>query len=84
METTREQALLGWCVDFVADLLERRPDEIDVNARFSRIGLDSAMAVQLVVALEEKLDVALAPDIIQDRPTLKGLVAHLVADTRRG
>jgi acyl carrier protein len=75
--TTAEQDLTGWCIGFVADMLERPAAEIDPNTRFSRIGFDSAMAVQLIVALEEKLGVALSPDLIGTYPTIARLTAHL-------
>lgn len=69
--------LLSWCVRFVADMLERSPAEIDPNAKFTRIGFDSAMAVQLVVALEERLGIELSPDVIGDYPSIARLSAHL-------
>jgi acyl carrier protein len=64
-------------VSYVADMLELAPDDVKPNAKFSRIGLDSAMSVQLAVALEERLGVALTPDVIADHPTISRLVVYL-------
>ena len=35
------------------------------------------MSVQLAVALEERLGIALSPDVIADHPTISGLVDYL-------
>jgi acyl carrier protein len=70
-------ALTAWCVAFVAEMLERAPGEINPDVKFSRIGFDSAMSVQLAVALEERLGVRLNPDVIADHPTISKLVGHL-------
>jgi acyl carrier protein len=72
-------ALSAWCVGYVADMLERAASDIDPDAKFSRIGLDSAMSVQLAVALEERLGVEIGPDVIGDHPTISRLAAYLVA-----
>ena len=63
--------------EMIVDMLELAPNAVKPNAKFSRIGLDSAMSVQLAVALEERLGIALSPDVIADHPTISQLVAHL-------
>jgi len=78
-----ETALRAWCVGYVADMLDRAASDIDPNSPFNRIGLDSAMSVQLAVALEERLGVQVSPDLIGDYPTISRLVAHLVARCRQ-
>ena len=65
------------CVRIVAGILKRRPEEIDPATRFSRLGLDSAMAVQLVVTLEQELDLQLLPDLVAEHPTILKLSAEL-------
>jgi acyl carrier protein len=72
-------SLADWCIAFIADMLERAPADINPNAKFSRIGFDSAMSVQLAVALEERLGITLSPDVIGDHPTISRLVAYLTA-----
>jgi len=75
------------CVRIVAGILERRPEEIDPATRFTRLGLDSAMSVQLVVTLEQELDLQLLPDLVAEHPTILKLSAELAelcaARTRR-
>ncbi len=65
------------CVRIVAGILERRPEEIDPATRFTRLGLDSAMSVQLVVTLEQELDLQLLPDLVAEHPTIRKLSAKL-------
>ena len=72
-------ALSAWCVGFVADMLERSASDIDPDAKFTRIGFDSAMSVQLAMALEERLGIQIGPDVIADHPTISRLAAYLVA-----
>jgi acyl carrier protein len=69
--------LAAWCVAFVADMLELAPSKIDPGVKFSRLGVDSAMSVQLAVALEERLGITLSPDVIADHPTISSLVDYL-------
>ncbi|MGH6670812.1 MAG: acyl carrier protein [Xanthobacteraceae bacterium] len=76
-QSNDQVALTAWCVAYVAEMLEVAPNAVKPNAKFSRIGLDSAMSVQLAVALEERLGVALSPDVIADHPTISQLVSHL-------
>ena len=72
--------LTEWCIAFVAEMLERPPSGVDPNMRFSRMGLDSAMGVQLIVALEERLGRELSPDLIADRPTIARLIGHVAGE----
>jgi acyl carrier protein len=65
------------CVRIVAGILERQPEQIDPATRFSRLGLDSAMSVQLVVTLEQELDLQLLPDLVAEHPTILKLSAKL-------
>lgn len=73
------QSLTRFCVAFVADMLDRAPGDIDPQATFSRIGFDSAMAVQLIVELEDRLDLELLPDLVAEYPTIARLSEHLCA-----
>jgi acyl carrier protein len=77
-----QAAFSAWCVSFVAEMLERAPGEINPDVKFSRIGFDSAMSVQLAVALEEQFGIRLDPDAIADHPTISKLAAYLAKRAR--
>jgi len=73
---TKEQ-ISAFCVDRLAGLLRIPKDSVDTGAKFSRLGLDSAMTVYLLMDLEEKLDLELSPEAFYDHPTVDALSAHL-------
>ena len=67
----------AFCLDQLAEILRIPRDTIDVNAKFARLGLDSAMTVYLQMELEERLDMEVDPDTFYDHPTVDALSAHL-------
>ena len=48
-----------------------------MNVKFTRLGLDSAMTVYLLMELEDRLDLELSPETFYDHPTIAELSAHL-------
>ncbi|MGE3155398.1 MAG: acyl carrier protein [Xanthobacteraceae bacterium] len=75
-DMTKEQ-ISAFCVDRLAGLLRVPKDSVDTAAKFSRLGLDSAMTVYLLMDLEEKLDLELSPEAFYDHPTVDALSAYL-------
>lgn len=69
-----------WVVNYVAELLEVKPDKIDVTIPFDRYGLDSSAAVGLAGDLEDWLERELDPTLLYDYPTIKSLTQHLVEE----
>ncbi|MGH7097831.1 MAG: acyl carrier protein [Stellaceae bacterium] len=72
-----EAAIRAWCLDHLARTLDLPEGEIDPQAEFARLGIDSASAVHFLVALEEWLGRELAPEVIVDYPTVAALAHHL-------
>ena len=75
-DMTKEQ-ILAFCVDRIADLLRIPKEVVDTQTKFSRLGLDSATAVYLLMDLEEKLDLELSPEAFYDHPTVDNLSDYL-------
>ena len=73
---TRED-ISAFCVDQLAEILRIPKEQIDVNAKFARLGLDSAMTVYLLMELEERLDLELSPETFYDHPTIDALSEFL-------
>ena len=48
-----------------------------MQTKFSRLGLDSATTVYLLMDLEEKLDLELSPETFYDHPTVDNLSDYL-------
>jgi acyl carrier protein len=74
---TKEQ-ISAFCVDRLADLLRIPKEVVDTQTKFSRLGLDSATTVYLLMDLEEKLDLELSPEeTFYDHPTIDNLSDYL-------
>lgn len=73
---TREQ-ISAFCVTSLANVLRIATDKVKTDTKFSRLGLDSAMVVYVLMELEEKLGLELSPDDFYDYPTIDELSRHL-------
>ena len=69
---TREQ-ISEFCVVSLAKVLRIPQNTVAVDAKFTRLGLDSAMLVYFMMDLEEKFDLELSPDDFYDFPTINDL-----------
>ena len=70
---TVQSEIAAWCVDYIAKIVELPPSRIGADTRFSRLGLDSAIAVNMMVSLEEWLGVELPFELVFDYPTVSAL-----------
>ena len=66
-----------WIIDYVANLLEIDPEDIDTTIPFDRYGLDSSAAVGLTGDLEDWLGLEIDPTLLYDYPTIESLAGHL-------
>jgi acyl carrier protein len=66
-----------FCVASLAKVLRIPKDRVETDAKFSRLGLDSAMVVYLMMELEEKLGLELSMDDFYDYPTVNELSRYL-------
>jgi acyl carrier protein len=73
---TREQ-ISECCVASMATVLRISKDRVETDAKFNRLGLDSAMVVYLMMELEEKLGLELSMDDFYDYPTVQDLSRYL-------
>jgi acyl carrier protein len=76
-ENRSESAIRDWCVGYLANTLGLPCEEIDADTKFSRLGLDSANSVYLIVELEDRLGLELAPELIFEHPTVSDLARYL-------
>ena len=66
-----------YCVTSVANALRIPKNAVATDAKFNRLGLDSAMTIYVMMELEEKLSFELSPDDFYDYPTVAELSRHL-------
>ena len=50
-----KEMISAFCLDSLSKILKLPRERINPDAKFSRLGLDSAMSVYLLMELEEKL-----------------------------
>jgi acyl carrier protein len=67
-----------WCIGHIALMLGRPAGDIDPDARFARLGLDSATMINLIVAAEEWLGIEIEPDTVYEHRSVNALSAYLV------
>jgi acyl carrier protein len=83
-ELTTAHEIERWCVEHIATLLGEPVEKIDPHADFDRLGIDSAMAVSLLLDLEEQLgDVPIPPEILFEYGTLAEVAVHLAGEVAR-
>jgi acyl carrier protein len=75
-----ETEVSEWCVAHLAKALRRAPEKIDPQTKFSRLGVDSAMAVYLVAELEEWLGRELSPEVAFEYRSIAELAHHLASE----
>ncbi|MEH1778402.1 MAG: SDR family NAD(P)-dependent oxidoreductase [Nostoc sp.] len=62
----------------IASYLKCAPDEIDTNAGYYELGMDSAMLLQVVTALEKEFAVKLIPTLLFEYTNIEDLSAHFI------
>ncbi|MGK8488296.1 acyl carrier protein [Nocardia asiatica] len=82
MDTSRE-AIVQWCREYLAELLEVPAEAVDPAADFDRLGVDSALAVALLIEVEERYGVDLAPEDLFDNPNIDAVAGYLHEQSRR-
>jgi len=73
--------IAAFCVDQLVDILRVPKESVDVNMKFTRLGLDSAMTIYLVMELEDKLNLELDHEMLGEHPTITELSAYLAEKT---
>jgi acyl carrier protein len=74
--------VVQWVRAELAQVLDRPIEEIDSKQNFSRLGVDSATATHLMIALEDVLQVELDPDVVDRLFTIESLAAYAFNLTR--
>ncbi len=72
-----QERIAAFCIECLSKILRIPGESISPEVKFSRLGLDSAMSVYLLMDLEEKFAVELSPDNFYDHPTVNALSGFL-------
>jgi acyl carrier protein len=68
-----------WIIDYLSNLLQVAPSEVDPQLPFDSYGLDSSAAVGLTGDLQDWLGGEMDPTLLYDYPTVNLLVDYLVS-----
>jgi acyl carrier protein len=74
-----ESEIRDWCVAYLAKSLKLAPERIDPQAKFARLGMDSAASVFLVAELEDWLGLDLSVELLFEHQTPAALARYLAA-----
>ena len=77
METMSREQLQAWLQNHVAEVLEMKAEEIDLERPLGEQGLDSVDAVGLTGELEDLLDRELEPTLAFEYPSINALAKYL-------
>lgn len=76
--TTSE--VLAWAQGYLADLLGSDPAGLDPYADFDQLGIDSALAVSLLMEIDGRYGVDLPPESLFENPTLAAVADAVVTE----
>lgn len=71
------EAIQGWLIDKLAEVLEIEPNQIDVGQDFEEYGLESAEAINLSGDLEDYLSCRLPPTLLWEYQNIEALAQYL-------
>lgn len=75
--------IAAWCQGYIANLLEVPADSVDPDATFDRLGVDSAIAVSLLIEVEERYRIELPAEALFDNPTVNAVAGYLAAQPQQ-
>ncbi|OLT20846.1 phosphopantetheine-binding protein [Actinomadura sp. CNU-125] len=78
MKSSKEE-IVEWCRHYLANLLSVSIETVDPDADFDRLGVDSALAVSLLIDVEEHYGVDLPPEALFENPSINAVAAYLHA-----
>lgn len=73
-----EADICAWCGRYLEQELKLPAERIDANVKFARLGMDSAMSVFMLAALEDWLGMELQADAVFAHPTIAELARYVV------
>ncbi len=74
---SKAEAIQGWLIDKLAEVLELEPNQIDIRQDFEEYGLESAEAINLSGDLEDYLGCRLPPTLLWEYQNIEALAQYL-------
>jgi len=77
-----QKEIQNYVVNYLAELLEVKPDRIDVTISFERYGLDSSAILELTGDLQTFLGQELDPTLFYNYPTVQAVTQQLIKELK--
>jgi acyl carrier protein len=77
MTMPTEAEIQAWCIAYLRDIFELPAGQVALDAKFARFGMDSALAVDFALALEDWLQIEILADAVYEYPTVTELARYL-------
>ena len=74
-----ESEIIDWCVTYLAKSLNLAPERIDPQAKFARLGMDSAASLFLVSNFEDWLELDLSFEMLFEHQKPAALARYVAA-----
>jgi acyl carrier protein len=74
---TKEERIVQWLREYIADVLRLPVEKIDTDASFQQLGLDSSAAVGMTGDLADWLGIEIDPAAPYDYPSIGALAKTL-------
>ncbi len=84
MTIATEAEIRAWCVKYLMDTFEVPAGPTALDTKFARFGMDSAMAVDFALALEDWLQIEIPADAVYEYPTVNELARYLAGRVAEG
>ncbi len=74
------EAIQTWLISALAELLEIKPQQIDVQESLAYYGLNSVEAVTISGDLSDWLGRDISPNVVWDYPTIAAIAQYLASE----
>ncbi|WP_449105293.1 acyl carrier protein [Pseudomonas mohnii] len=78
-----KDTVVQWCKDQIGELLNAPGISIDENKDFGELGLDSSLAVSLLIEIEQKYGVEISAEELFDNPSIKAVTGLIMGGDRK-
>ena len=78
-----KDTVVQWCKDQIGELLNTPGISIDENKDFGELGLDSSLAVSLLIEIEQKYGVEISAEELFDNPSIKAVTGLIMGGDRK-
>ncbi|SON59380.1 Acyl carrier protein [Mycobacterium simulans] len=78
---TQQSSITDWCRKFIGEVIGVPVERVDPTADFDRLGVDSAVAVAMLMEVQERYGVDIPLEALFETPTISAVAQYLHAQT---